>query len=602
MAGKYDGLTREQLIQLLEKNDRQKPLGLVWERNAIEADQAISADFVACEVISDLCEKPAPWSNLVIEGDNFDALRWLRMAYSGRVKCIYIDPPYNTGNKDWVYNDHYFDANDRYRHSTWLEFLYRRLTLARDLMAEDGVILVSINDENRARLELLMDEALPGMRIGSFVWRTKDTSNDADRNFSSVHEHVLIYGKAGFTFLGYVLSDEKYKNPDNDPRGRYSSDPITKAHSYTERKNTYYPIQDPKTGWWYPCNPDSVWRFSSAKIETSKKKLRSDTIEAMIKDNRIIFPAKSVVTYQSRDEIIDAIKRKIGPVDGNGRQLLRENLPDLDFWIGKPIALGRPSQKGFWDEKARKIKPVGSLILGVNDTVDPNFYELVSEKQGKATGEIQQIFGGKVFNYPKPSMLMRSLMQAVVGPGDLVLDFFAGSATTAQAVMELNAEDGGDRRFIMVSSTEATADEPDKNLCRDVTARRIRLLNASEAPKYVGLSADFAYLRARNVNFEDLDYDLKPREAWAILEAMHNLSLTEFQANKPWQAHQTDALTLVYVDRCDDELLAFLTQLGKNRANVFVYAWAPGQIQQSLHGVTLDVQGVRETLVKRFQQ
>jgi adenine-specific DNA-methyltransferase len=234
--------------------------------------------------------------------------------------------------------------------------------------------------------------------------------------------------------------------------------------------------------------------------------------------------------------------------------------------------------------------------------VDPNFYELVSEKQGKATGEIQQIFGGKVFNYPKPSMLMRSLMQAVVGPGDLVLDFFAGSATTAQAVMELNAEDGGDRRFIMVSSTEATADEPDKNLCRDVTARRIRLLNASEAPKYVGLSADFAYLRARNVNFEDLDYDLKPREAWAILEAMHNLSLTEFQANKPWQAHQTDALTLVYVDRCDDELLAFLTQLGKNRANVFVYAWAPGQIQQSLHGVTLDVQGVRETLVKRFQQ
>jgi adenine-specific DNA-methyltransferase len=86
---------------------------------------------------------------LVIEGDNFDALRWLRMGFAGRVKCIYIDPPYNTGHKDWVYNDRYFDANDRYRHSTWLEFLYRRLVLARDLLSEDGVIFISINDENR---------------------------------------------------------------------------------------------------------------------------------------------------------------------------------------------------------------------------------------------------------------------------------------------------------------------------------------------------------------------------------------------------------------------------------------------------------------------
>ena len=198
--------------------------------------------------------------------------------------------------------------------------------------------------------------------------------------------------------------------------------------------------------------------------------------------------------------------------------------------------------------------------------------------------------------------MIRQLVYQSTFDDDLILDFFAGSATTAQAVMELNAEDAGERRFIMVSSTEATPDEPDKNLCRDVTARRICLLNASNDEKYADLSADFAYLRARRVNFEDLDYDLKPREAWAILEAMHDLPLTAFEANKPWQAHQTDALTLVYVDRCDDALLAFLTKLGKSRANAFVYAWAPGQIQQSLHGVTLDVQGVRETLVKRFQQ
>ena len=102
MAGKYDDLTHAQLAELLEKRDRTKKLGLVWERDEIEADRAVDANFVACRIVPELSDKPAPWENLVIEGDNFDALRWLRMTHAGRVKCIYIDPPYNTGNQDWV--------------------------------------------------------------------------------------------------------------------------------------------------------------------------------------------------------------------------------------------------------------------------------------------------------------------------------------------------------------------------------------------------------------------------------------------------------------------------------------------------------------------
>jgi adenine-specific DNA-methyltransferase len=251
------------------------------------------------------------------------------------------------------------------------------------------------------------------------------------------------------------------------------------------------------------------------------------------------------------------------------------------------------------------VNPLGSWIARAGEKFNDEDNEVSvirTTGAGEGTGAIQAIFGSKAFQNPKPPSLIKQLVMQSTTDKSIVLDFFAGSATTAQAVMELNSEDGGDRRFIMVSSTEATTDEPDKNLCRDVTARRVRLLNASKDPKFADLSADFAYLRARRVNFEDLDYDLKPREAWAILEAMHDLPLTAFEANKPWQTHQTDALTLVYVDRCDDALLAFLTQLGEIRANAFVYAWAPGQIQQSLNGVMLDVQGVRETLVKRFQQ
>lgn len=603
MADHYDSLSKIQLANLLRKRDADKKLGLVWERDEIEADAAVDANFVACSIQPALSDGAAPWNNLVIEGDNYDALRWLRMTYANRVKCIYIDPPYNTGNKDWVYNDHYVDANDRYRHSTWLEFLFRRLTLARDLLSSDGVILVSINDENRAKLELLMDEALPGMRVGSLVWRTKDSSNDAGKNLSSVHEHVLVYGKSDFAFIGYLLDKSKYSNADNDSRGDYSKDPITKGHDYKEREGTYYPIQDPKTGWWYPCNPDSVWRYASEHRLKPAQRLRSETIESLMRDDRIVFSASECVTFQTKSDLDDAIRLGNVPRDGKGRPLLRPDLPDLDFWVGKPIGLGRPSKKAFWNEKETKYKPVSSYIYGGSEVVSDEYYSLTTDKQGVATDEVQQIFGGRAFNFPKPVRLIRSLVEAVVDKDDLVLDFFAGSATTAQAVMELNAEDAGSRRFIMVSSTEATVAEPDKNICRDVTAERVRRLNALATGKYAELAASFAYLRIREVAFEDLNHALEPDEAWAALEAMHDLPLTPYDGARAWQEHESDGLTLIFADRTDDRLITRLAQLADSRSNAFVYSWAPGQLTGALgRSLDIEIRPVREALVKRFQQ
>ena len=287
---KYDDLPREQLIELLKKRDRTKKLGLVWERDEIEADNAVDANFVAATIIPDLSDKPAPWRNMVIEGDNYDALRWLRMTMAGQIKCIYIDPPYNTGTKDWVYNDHYANPEDAYFHSTWLEFLFRRLTLARDLLAEDGVILVSINDDQRAKLELLMDEAMPGMRLGSLAWRTRVGSN-ADHGFfmSQDHEHILAYGKTEFRFLGNEKTYALYSNPDNDPRGDWTKSDLTLGFSHTERPNLYYPLVDPETDIAYPANPDRVWVYpSKARSSTS----RTQFIEDRIADKQIAFPVE----------------------------------------------------------------------------------------------------------------------------------------------------------------------------------------------------------------------------------------------------------------------------------------------------------------------
>ena len=145
--GKYADLSKDELIRLLEARDRRTRFGLVWEANEIERDAAVNRDFVALDLQPGLSCGAGPWRNLIIEGDNFDALRALKMAYAGQVKCIYIDPPYNTGNRDFVYNDHFVDRDDSWRHSTWCEFMFQRLTLARELThARRGIIVVSIDD------------------------------------------------------------------------------------------------------------------------------------------------------------------------------------------------------------------------------------------------------------------------------------------------------------------------------------------------------------------------------------------------------------------------------------------------------------------------
>ena len=600
MAEKYDDLTHAQLVKLLEKRDRTKKLGLVWERDEIEADSAVDANFIACRIDEGLSDKPAPWDNLVIEGDNFDALRWLRMTCAGRVKCIYIDPPYNTGNKDWVYNDSYMDKEDRFRQSTWLEFLYRRLTLARDLLAEDGVLLVSINDDQRALLELMMDEALPGSKIGSFVWRTRTGGNEGGSHFfTGNHEYILAYAKPSFKFFGTEKTLELYNQYDPFHDDWFQPDNMAQSKTRVERPNSYFPIEDPETGIWYPCNPDGVWRFVTEKLSSGA---RGKTIEQLLKEKRVRFPAdQRVEIWSTKEELYEAID--LGEVPTSGRSpLLRRDLPDIDEWVGRKVGFGTPRYKRFKSQLRTPTQPLSSWITpkAEKETIAEDANVIVSGTNDEGAKAIKSIFGSKAFNYAKPVSLIRELVRQSTGPDDLVLDFFAGSATTAQAVMELNAEDGGSRRFIMVSSTEATEDDPDKNLCRDVTAERIRLLNASEDKKYADLAAGFAYLRTHEIAFEDLDYDLQPADAWAALEAMHDLPLTLYEGQAAWNLHEGETTALVLVDRFDPGLLQWLQ--GRDRQNLFVYAWAPGQIAQHLDGTHVDIRPVRDTLVKRFQQ
>lgn len=521
-------MSAPELRRLLTEHLTRQKLGLYWERDAIEHDKALNANVVLPRLVPEWSHTPEGCTehrNLIIEGDNFDSLRLLRATHAGKVRVIYIDPPYNTGNKDWVYNDSYVGQNDRWRHSQWLEFLYQRLTLARDLLSSDGVILVSINDENRARLELLMDEVFPGRRVGCFVWRSRTGGNDTKGAFfSDNHEHVLVYANPGFRFTGDEKSYSMYKYQEGDRLYRLSD--LTKAHDYRERPNTYYPIHDPLTDTFYPCNPQRVWAYASEKKVKDGQKIRGDTIETLTAKKLIWFPPEQrVEVFETLEELQDAIQRRDVPMSGS-TPLLFDGMPDLDFWVGKRVGYGRPAFKRFKEGLKNENQPISSWLTPrqEQDTVVEGLNMPVVGTTEEGSKELKEVMGDKAFPYPKPPSLLKGLLAQATRPDDIVLDFFAGSGTTGQVVMELNAEDGGRRRFILCSSTEANDKEPTKNLCRDVCAERMRRVMQGYGDKdahSLAQGGEFAYLQLDKLDAADVALDATADHASTLLTLRH---------------------------------------------------------------------------------
>ncbi len=602
-------MNEQELRRVLVEHLSKKKLGLVWESSAIARDQSLNSDVILPELVDDLsCFNGETFTkNLIIEGDNFDSLRLLRNTHRGRIRVIYIDPPYNTGNKDWVYNDRFVGEKDRYRHSQWLEFIYQRMTLARDLLTPDGVIIISINDENRSRLELLMDEVMPGRRLGSLVWRTKDTGNDLTQRLSHVHEHILVYANSGFAFNGSPADRRKFRNPDNDPRGDWSPQPLTANKSLSERANAYYPIQDPATGYWYPCDPDSTWRFASESvikrlcsgdakaIAAAISSLRSDTMEELIRKEMIYFPKCSpsdVMLFKTKADLIAAIAAGKGPILPKKKTpLLRIDLPDIDFWVGKPIAPGRPSRKEHWTSKpeSERLAPLCSWIAGANEDMGFDEDDLLmpliirSAKGGVATDEVKSILGSKAFNHPKPLSLIKGLLKQATRPDDIVLDFFSGSGTTGHAVLDLNAEDGGVRTFILCSSTEATESNPSKNLCRDVCAERIKRVIQGRS-KTPGLGGNFAYIQALRVKEEDLHYLPENLAGYAFqVLSIKNTGGVSIPEASEIKVVSSDADLSVVV--CEEVRQTIIDQLKSwPTEKISVYSSRPNSIKEGLNG------------------
>ncbi len=378
--------------------------------------------------------------NLFIEGDNLEVLKLLYKSYSGQVKMIYLDPPYNTGN-DFVYPDNFTNPLDTYLkvtgqkdaqgnlltsnpetsgryHSAWLSMMYPRLFLARQLLRDDGVIFISIDDHEMHNLRLLMNEVFGEENfLAVFVWKRRSGAMDAVNNVSSDHEYVLCYSKNSASLVGEQRTFERYTNPDNDPRGPWVADNLSAAKP---GGNTLYPIKDPETGHEFLPPKGRYWPYNPA------------TMAQKIREGRIIFPK----TPQ-----------------------------------------GTPLLKRFQSEAKSLFRPVSTWVSatnGIHQDSETAPITLTTTINSEGTREVKELFGDKVFLYPKPVSLLRSLIrQGTVGEEDIVLDLFAGSCTTAQAVLELNHEDGQNRRFIMVQLPEPTTDK-DFPTISDIGKERIR--------------------------------------------------------------------------------------------------------------------------------
>ena len=533
---KFDPLSREQLIALLERREREARYGLVWERDEIEPDRHLNDQFVALDLDRGLSQGKGPFRNLIIEGDNFDALRFLRMTHAGKVKCIYIDPPYNTGNRDFVYNDRFFDSTHRFRHSVWLEFMYRRLTLARDLLHPDGAIFVSIDDNELFALGMLMNRVFGEKNfVANCIWQ-KRYSRENREVIGDAHEYLLVYAletarfKSARNLVPPTEAQAKiYKNPNKDPRGRWRTIPMT-AQGY--RPNQMYEIISP-AGVAFRPPEGRCWSM----IEPQFQKL--------LGEGRIYFGKEG----KSQPSIV----RYLDEVEG---------FVPWTWWPHEEV--------GHTDE-ARK--------------------------------EIQNLFGTQTaFQTPKPVRLIDRILRIATGPDDLVLDFFAGSGTTAHAVLKLNAEDGGNRRFILVSNSEATADEPAKNLCRDVCAERVRrAISGYENKKghaVAGLGGGFAYMRTRLLPRHRLDVSLEHDQVWHALQMLHDHHV------KPWEDKSFglswgNGHALGYLaDLRAATVEGFRRCLEDWQGEKTVYTWAPERLAAMVPEI--EARPIPETLASRF--
>ena len=417
----------------LEKDVNGKKYGLIFEEHREEIDEVLDTHTPVLTEDEALFIDHGGLMNFLIEGDNLASLKLLEKTHKGKIDLIYIDPPYNRGINDFKYDDDFIVKSDGYLHSKWLSFIKGRLEIAKRLLSDSGAIFISIDDNEQANLKLLCDSVFNENNFAGMIpWRKRTAKTDVPFGISQDYEWILIYAKTDkFNAFTKRENQRKYFSTEDLPSREWRSHDLTTQRTATERPNSAFTLVNPKTGAKYPVNPNRVWAITV------------DTLPQYLAENRIIFPG------------------------------------DYDF-----LKITKPQMRYFRDEdEAKAIRKTGS-IAGVSATTTQLPPEVGMTKEG--TSDLGELFPEKAFPYPKPVELIKYLIKigTVNKENALILDFFAGSGTTAQSILRYNSEnEKSQRRFILCTNNES-------NICREVTYERIKRVIDKE-----GYSASLKYYK-----------------------------------------------------------------------------------------------------------
>lgn len=421
-------------INSIERELTAKKYGLIWEEHQEEVDKKMETHIPVFSEVPEyevMEDEHNTTFNFLLEGDNLHSLNLLEKTNRGKVNIIYIDPPYNTGNKDFVYNDEFVGREDLFRHSTWLSFMSERLRIAYKLLSKDGVIFVSIDDNEQAQLKLLMDEIFSEDNFIMCMPRITKKSGKTTSAYAKNHDYILVYTKRDQDiFVMEEHEDNAFKYADEyiEERGKYKLNQTLDYNSLSYSPSLDYPLKI-EGEVFYPGGSKELW-----EERQRGKHRRADWAWRW---------SKKLFQF-GYDNGFVVIKRK---KDGSARIYTKTYLN---------AKIGKNSNGDFIIEHNKRVKATSSIEYIDNKYSNDNAKKDLS------------IFGlGDKFDYSKPVELIKKLIKAYYKNNALVLDFFAGSGTTAQAVLELNKEDSGSRRFILCTNNE-------NNICREVTYQRIK--------------------------------------------------------------------------------------------------------------------------------
>jgi len=507
-----EGLNNEERSALLELLNT-KRYGLVWEDKPEDVEERLRDSIPVLEEVQDKfipSSSPDAPNHILIEGDNLEALTSLSYTHEGKIDVIYIDPPYNTGNKDFVYNDSFVDGEDGYRHSKWLSFINKRLIIAKKLLSETGVIFISIDENEIAQLKMLCDEIFNGNFLQQFIIESNPRGSQSSKYFATTHEYLICYskkrtpeitfglGKSETNIAEYSLEDEygKYRLLGLRQRGgawRRSDRPLLFYPFYVNpingdislKKDLSHTIEV------IPCRPsgeEGRWTWSKDKVKKERHLLTG-----------------VLVNKGTENEKWD-IARKNYLVDDSGEER-------------------KSKVKSIWNEKEINYQNGGT--------------------------ELKTILGQELFSYPKPLFLLSKVLGCSTYDSSTILDFFAGSGTTLHATMQLNAEDGGHRKCILVTNNE-------NGICENVTyMRNKRVINGYTTPKgehVEGLKDNtLRYYRTKL-----LPRTKSPRNMRALMAAATELLCIKedlYEERKTFGRYRTNPKMVRYFERGDKRML-----------------------------------------------